>query len=72
MDNTQHNTDTGKEYSGYARDSYYSRIILQEQPFYREGMTEAEVRREVEYLNANLDSFFEGRYQPLWKQTLHY
>ncbi len=51
---------------GYEK--YYNEVLLQEQPFYRSGMTGAEAKKELEYLNNHLLSFYEGNYQPLWKQ----
>ncbi|MGN0367858.1 MAG: hypothetical protein ACI4EK_03670 [Wujia sp.] len=42
--------------------------LVKEQPFYRKGMSNAEVQRELEYLNRNLPSFYDGSYMPLWKQ----
>lgn len=71
MANTQFNTDDKGRYSDNSHEEYYNRILLQEQPFYRDGMSSREAREELEYLNANLDSFFEGKYQPLWKQSTH-
>lgn len=48
---------------------YYNDIIVREQPFYRCGMSEEEKKAEEEYLNNNLEAFYEGKYTPLWKQA---
>ncbi len=48
--------------------SYYSEIIVREQPFYRKGMSEEEIKKEEDYLDKNIKDFYEGRYMPLWKQ----
>ncbi len=48
---------------------YFNSVLLLEQPFYRTGMTDIEALKELEYLNNNLKSFFEGDYKPLWKQS---
>lgn len=45
--------------------------VVEEQPFYRKGMTAAEIQRELDYLNQNLPSFFDGSYMPLWKQGMY-
>lgn len=50
---------------------YYNTVLLLEQPFYRTGMSDKEAYEELEYLNNNLKSFYEGNYKPLWKQSLH-
>lgn len=50
---------------------YYTRVLLMEQPFYRIGMTYIEAEEELEYLNNHLNAFFEGSYQPLWKQSMN-
>ena len=39
-------------------------------PFYREGMSVEDYRRERIYLNENVDIFIDGTYVPLWKQKL--
>lgn len=49
---------------------YFNSVLLLEQPFYRTGMTDVEALIELEYLNNNLKSFFEGDYKPLWKQSV--
>lgn len=49
-------------------EKYYNEVLLQEQPFYRSGMTGAEAKKELEYLNHHLQSFYEGTYIPLWRQ----
>lgn len=48
--------------------AYYSDIIVKEQPFYRKGMSEEEIKKEEDYLNNNIKDFYEGKYMPLWKQ----
>ena len=50
-------------------DEYYMNVLLMDQPFYRAGMTKSEACVELEYLNNNLDSFYEGTYKPLWRQN---
>lgn len=45
--------------------------VVEEQPFYRKGMSAAEVQRELEYLNRNMPSFYDGSYMPLWKQGMY-
>jgi len=49
-------------------EAYYNNVLLKEQPFYRKGMDRGEVNKEIEYLNNNLQSFYNGNYIPLWKQ----
>lgn len=49
-------------------DDYYDNVLVKEQPFYRTGMTAEEVTKEREYLNENLQRFYEGEYTPLWRQ----
>lgn len=49
-------------------ETYYNQVLVKEQPFYHQGMSEPEVKREMEYLNNNLESFYDGSYVPLWKQ----
>lgn len=51
--------------------TYYNRVLVKEQPFYRQGMTAEEAEREMDYLNGNLQAFYEGKYTPLWKQNLY-
>lgn len=51
-------------------ETYYNNVLVKEQPFYRKGMSESEAEKEMEYLNGNLKSFYEGNYTPLWKQNL--
>ncbi|MBE5944141.1 MAG: hypothetical protein E7258_04380 [Lachnospiraceae bacterium] len=63
-------TDSGGDESGvFAYTNYYNKVLLLEQPFYRSGMTTEEAKQELEYLNNNLQSFYEGNYKPLWKQS---
>lgn len=50
-------------------DDYYNNVLVREQPFYRKGMTKSEAEKEMEYLNNNLQIFYEGKYTPLWKQN---
>lgn len=45
--------------------------VVEEQPFYRKGMTSAEIQREIDYFNRNLPSVLDGSYMPLWKQRLY-
>lgn len=52
-------------------ETYYNNVLLKEEPFYRVGMTSKEAQREMDYLNEHLDSFYEGKYVPLWKQNLY-
>ena len=49
-------------------ETYYNQVLVKEQPFYRKGMSKPEVLKEMEYLNNNLKSFYDGSYMPLWKQ----
>ncbi len=49
--------------------AYYNDLIVREQPFYRKGMSDEEKKREEEYLNSNMEAFYEGKYVPLWKQA---
>lgn len=48
---------------------YYDSVLVKEQPFYRVGMTTEEAAKEREYLNDNLQQFYEGKYIPLWRQN---
>lgn len=43
-------------------------MCVQDQPFYRPGMSGAEAEKELEYLNRNMEEFYKGTYMPLWKQ----
>ncbi len=52
-------------------DDYYDNVLVKEQPFYRTGMTSEEIVKEREYLNNNLQKFYEGKYIPLWRQNLY-
>ncbi len=52
-------------------DNYYDNVLVKEQPFYRAGMSSEEIAKEREYLNLNLQKFYEGKYMPLWKQNLY-
>lgn len=45
--------------------------VVEEQPFYRKGMTAAEIQKELAYLNKNMSSFLDGTYMPLWKQGMY-
>lgn len=51
-------------------EAYYNQVLVKEQPFYHRGMTNEEAAREMNYLNGNLQAFYEGKYTPLWKQNL--
>ncbi|MGN0150985.1 MAG: hypothetical protein ACI39Q_00805 [Wujia sp.] len=51
--------------------TYYNQVLVKEQPFYHRGMTSEEAAREMDYLNGNLQAFYEGRYTPLWRQNLY-
>lgn len=51
--------------------AYYNQVLVKEQPFYHWGMTAEEAEREMDYLNGNLQAFYEGQYTPLWKQNLY-
>ncbi len=51
-------------------EQYYKDVLLMEEPFYRKGMTMEEAMEEMDYLNSNLSSFYNGEYIPLWKQNL--
>lgn len=44
---------------------------LREQPFYRAGMNSVDVMNELDYLNKNLNDFYNGKYMPLWKQNIY-
>ena len=57
--------------NGQYQKEYYTRVLLMEQPFYRTGMSYVEAQEELEYLNNNLSAFYEGNYQPLWKQSMN-
>lgn len=50
-------------------ETFQNRSFVEEQPFYYKGMTMGEYKTELEYLNQNLSSFYDGSYMPLWKQT---
>ena len=52
-------------------ETYYNRVLVKEQPFYYQGMTEAQADKELKYLNDNLKAFYEGDYVPLWRQNLY-
>jgi len=52
-------------------DDYYDNVLVKEQPFYRAGMTSEEIAKERDYLNDNLQKFYEGKYIPLWRQNLY-
>lgn len=61
-------TDKTK-YSIEDENDYFKNVLVKEQPFYRKGMSNDEIRRELEYLGDNLISFYEGGYIPLWRQN---
>jgi hypothetical protein len=52
-------------------ESYYNQVLVKEQPFYYQGMSELQADRELEYLNEHLKAFYEGEYTPLWRQNLY-
>ncbi|MBQ8413344.1 MAG: hypothetical protein IJX12_07060 [Lachnospiraceae bacterium] len=63
--------DTGPdEHVSTKYSDYFNQVLLREQPFYRAGMSAEEADEEMKYLNNNLKSFYNGDYQPLWKQSL--
>lgn len=69
----EHSEDTEDRISLTAKDiydEYYERVLLKEEPFYKEGISSSEIQKEIEYLNENLESFYNGTYRPLWKQNL--
>jgi hypothetical protein len=41
-----------------------------EEPFYRKNMSPEEFRNEKNYLNENMDMFYDGSYVPLWRQEI--
>lgn len=51
-------------------DKYFTDVLVKEQPYYRCGMSNEEIVREIEYINNNLVAFYDGIYEPLWKQAL--
>ena len=57
-----------KEKQNITYNGDYSDLLVKEQPYYRNGMTSEEIKKEDDYLKENLKDFFEGRYMPLWKQ----
>lgn len=61
-------TDNEQNEATAKYEAYYNNVLLMEQPFYRKGMSSCEINREIEYLNNNLKSFYNGNYVPLWKQ----
>ncbi len=73
-DKEQVHTDSGMradaERLSRKYETYYNQVLVKEQPFYRCGMTDEEAAREMNYLNGNLQAFYEGKYTPLWKQNL--
>lgn len=71
MDRDELNTDESNGYLIHRYEEYYNQVLLREQPFYRPGMTMQEAEAELEYLNHNLHSFYNGEYKPLWKQSLY-
>ncbi len=60
-----------KSYNNSKYSDYYNNVLVKEQPFYRMGMSRAEASKELDYLNKNLKSFFNGAYMPLWKQNYY-
>lgn len=52
-------------------EKYYDSVWLKEQPFYKAGMSKQQIEDEINYLNDHLDSFYEGKYIPLWKQSVY-
>lgn len=60
-----------EELLGHKYHAYYNRVLVKEQPFYHRGMTAEEAAKEMNYLNGNLQAFYEGKYTPLWKQNLY-
>lgn len=76
-DNSNNRRKSNNSYNSYNSDNnskysnYYNNVLVKEQPFYRKGMSEIEARRELNYLNNNLKSFFEGKYKPLWRQNIY-
>lgn len=52
-------------------EDYFDNYLLMEQPYYRIGMSKEEGIEEQEYLNNNLETFFNGDYRPLWKQKFN-
>lgn len=71
MDNGQLDNENKKGYNIHRYEEYYNQVLLMEQPFYRKGMSKNEADQELEYLNNNLESFYSGEYQPLWRQSLY-
>lgn len=65
---TGEDMSTDVQKAGQDYKTYYDRVLVREQPFYHSGITDAEVTKEIQYLNDNLKEFYEGRYVPLWKQ----
>lgn len=51
-------------------EQYFEEVLVKEQPFYRQGMTKKEIKKELKYLNNNLEAFYNGSYKPLWKQNI--
>lgn len=61
----------GNSKRNYLPESEYYDNLLKEQPFYRKGMSKKEAAIELNYLNDNLNDFYNGKYKPLWKQSLY-
>lgn len=68
-DNSNHKKGLSDECEKDYED-YFSEVLIKEEPFYRSGMTVEEARIEIDYLNRNLENFFEGIYVPLWRQHI--
>ncbi len=51
-------------------DEYFNKVLVKEQPFYRKGMKQKEIKKELSYLNNNLEDFYQGNYKPLWQQKI--
>ncbi len=59
------------EHSEIKYERLYDDVWIREQPFYKAGMSRKEAMEELNYLNNNLDSFYNGSYLPLWKQSIY-
>ncbi len=66
-----HETEKPGQKSKTCYETILNPAVVEEQPFYRKGMTAAEIQKELDYLNQNLSSFYDGSYMPLWKQELY-
>lgn len=67
-DNDKTGRSIKKEAAEY--ENYFNDVLVKEQPFYRQGMTKKEIKKEIKYLNNNLEAFYAGDYKPLWKQNI--